>query len=247
MIRASRQFVLAFIVIFATADERMEVVENLESVFLRFYTGTTIDKYVDYSLDNARALQTKLIDDRRTVLYIHGFSEHLEKESVQTIVQAYLKRNDHNIIAVSYAELANESYTKVVMSTAPIGAALALVLDNMVQTGFDPEKLYIVGHSMGGQIAGYVGRKVSFQLSRITGLDPAGPLFNILVPHLSSSDARFVDIIHTDYGFYGIGRNTGTVDFFPNGGTRVQPGCPKNFTFYSTEGMHDASSKHRSG
>lgn len=70
----------------------------------------------------------------------------------------------------------------------------------------------------------------------LLGLDPAGPLFNIFEARLTSADARFVDIIHTDFGFYGIARNTGTVDFFPNGGHRVQPGCPKNFSFFSNEG-----------
>jgi hypothetical protein len=67
-------------------------------------------------------------------------------------------------------------------------------------------------------------------------LDPAGPFFNILEPRLSNSDARFVDIIHTDYGFYGIAATTGTVDFFPNNGHRVQAGCPLNATIYSKAG-----------
>lgn len=78
--------------------------------------------------------------------------------------------------------------------------------------------------------------KIYLKIFLRTGLDPAGPLFNFLEVHLSPSDARFVDIIHTDFGFYGISKNMGTVDFFPNGGRRIQPGCPKNFTFYSAEG-----------
>jgi len=72
-------------------------------------------------------------------------------------------------------------------------------------------------------------------------LDPAGPLYNFLQPHLSLSDARFVDIIHTDYGFYGIARTTGTVDFFPNGGERIQPGCPQHPKFYSKDGIYSFS------
>lgn len=65
---------------------------------------------------------------------------------------------------------------------------------------------------------------------RITGLDPAGPLFFLLsipiLDHLTSGDADFVDIIHADAGVYGQPVATGTADFWPNRGTRVQPGCP---------------------
>ncbi|XP_025155076.1 phospholipase A1 member A-like [Harpegnathos saltator] len=67
----------------------------------------------------------------------------------------------------------------------------------------------------------------------LEGLDPAGPNFNDY-PELclSSSDARFVDIIHTDQGYYGINLNRGTVDFFPNGGYRLQPGCQRALYIY---------------
>lgn len=35
-----------------------------------------------------------------------------------------------------------------------------------------------------------------------------------------------VDIIHTDAGIYGQPIATGTVDFWPNDGKTLQPGCP---------------------
>lgn len=70
-------------------------------------------------------------------------------------------------------------------------------------------------------------------------MDPAGPFFNLLEPRLSYTDARFVDIIHTDYGFFGIAVATGTVDFFPNGGRRLQFGCPLNASIYSEAGTSD--------
>ncbi|XP_032671804.1 pancreatic lipase-related protein 3-like isoform X2 [Odontomachus brunneus] len=162
MIRTSHQFVLAVVITYATAVGGVDIVGDLKNISLRFYFGTTMNEYTDYSLDNVNALQTKLINDRRTVLYIHGFTENLEKKSVHTIVQ---------------------------------------------------------------------------------GLDPAGPLFNVFEERLSLFDAHFVDIIHTDYGFYGISRNTGTLDFFPNGGRRLQPGCPQKFTFFSKE---EFCSHHRS-
>jgi len=39
-----------------------------------------------------------------------------------------------------------------------------------------------------------------------------------------------VDVIHTDAGLYGAPVTSGTVDFWPNGGRTLQPGCPpRNF------------------
>ncbi|KAH0954067.1 hypothetical protein HN011_009505 [Eciton burchellii] len=214
-----------------------------EGIFLRLYTGTTMDEYIDYDLDNSGMISSKIDKNKPTVLYIHGYTENLMRNSVKTVVQAYLKRNDHNVMGVDYGILANDSYISLVKNAPRIGADIAKALDEMVKSGFDSEKLHVVGHSMGGQIAGNIGRKVSFKIPRITGLDPAGPFFNILEPRLSNSDARFVDIIHTDYGFYGIAATTGTVDFFPNNGHRVQAGCPLNATIYSKA---DFCSHHRS-
>lgn len=64
-----------------------------------------------------------------------------------------------------------------------------------------------------------------------TGLDPAGPFFplNDTSSRLDTSDAEFVDVIHTDSGDLGgnelgMEEPIGHVDFYPNGGAD-QPGC----------------------
>lgn len=64
---------------------------------------------------------------------------------------------------------------------------------------------------------------------RITALDPAFPGFYPAVntKALSKSDAQFVDVIHTDALWYGAPYSTGTVDFWPNSGRALQPGCPR--------------------
>lgn len=41
---------------------------------------------------------------------------------------------------------------------------------------------------------------------------------------LSSDDANYVEIIHTNAGVYGFSTPIGTYDFYPNGGT-LQNGC----------------------
>lgn len=46
--------------------------------------------------------------------------------------------------------------------------------------------------------------------------------------HLASTDAEFVDVIHTDGGVFGFPIALGDVDFFPNGGFPAQPGCRIN-------------------
>lgn len=65
---------------------------------------------------------------------------------------------------------------------------------------------------------------------RITGLDPAGPLFGFPIEvasnyRLSTADASHVDVIHTNDGLAGIAEEIGTADYYPNGGGPVQPGC----------------------
>lgn len=71
-------------------------------------------------------------------------------------------------------------------------------------------------------------KEKSRELCRITGLDPAGPGFNPEVykyfKHISSKDAKFVDIIHTNAGVYGTSAKSGSADFYPNGGFSM-PGC----------------------
>lgn len=91
--------------------------------------------------------------------------------------------------------------------------------------------VHIVGHSLGAHIAGYVGDNASRKLGRITGLDPARPAFEIpylrdIEDRLDSTDASFVDVIHTCAGGAGFLRPIGHADFYPNGGTFRQPGCP---------------------
>lgn len=57
------------------------------------------------------------------------------------------------------------------------------------------------------------------------GLDPAAVGFPLesLDTRLDTTDADFVDVIHTDIAFINA---TGHADFYPNGGLAPQPGCP---------------------
>lgn len=95
-------------------------------------------------------------------------------------------------------------------------------------------KIEIVGHSLGAQLAAAAAVELILcknKLKRITGLDPAGPGFQVLAPflicgpNLNAGLAELVIIIHSDGGNYGTPLKLGTVDISLNCGCRNQPGC----------------------
>lgn len=104
------------------------------------------------------------------------------------------------------------------------------------------DKVHLIGHSLGAHITGYAGytlqKDFSLTAGRISGLDPAEPFFKDVDPivRLDPSDAKYVDIYHTDAksfvrGGLGIQQSVGHVDFFPNGGFD-NPGCGQGMTDY---------------
>lgn len=70
---------------------------------------------------------------------------------------------------MDYGKIANNSYINVAANVPRVGDVLAKALDQMKEAGFDTKRLHIVAHSMGSQVAGFIGRKVNFRIPRITG------------------------------------------------------------------------------
>lgn len=90
------------------------------------------------------------------------------------------------------------------------------------------QSIHLIGHSLGAHAAGFAGSFTSARVSRISGLDPALPGFEITAGpelRLDPTDAEFVDVIHTCGGVLGFYEPLGHVDFYPNGGVPSQPGC----------------------
>lgn len=117
-----------------------------------------------------------------------------------------------------------------------LGELVAQTLVVLFDAGLPIETFHLVSHSLGSHLSGFIGRNVisitngRYTLPRITCLDPAGPLWygiNIFASPVSRRDARFVDVIHTDRNRFGAPVSTGTVDFYPNDGAGIQPGCSR--------------------
>ncbi|XP_045513100.1 pancreatic lipase-related protein 2-like isoform X2 [Pieris brassicae] len=106
----------------------------------------------------------------------------------------------------------------------PVGKHVAEVLAILTRSGLDPTKVELLGFSLGGQTVSYIAKNFQVltgrNISRITALEPAGPCFRTLGPteRLESTNADFVQVIHTNIDGYGMANRMGHVDFYVNGG-----------------------------
>jgi len=104
-------------------------------------------------------------------------------------------------------------------------------------------QVHLIGFCLGANVAGKAGNVVRTEIKRkvgrITGLDPAGPLFGKEIGHiLNKLDADAVDVIHTNAGRFGIAQSIGDTDFWVNSkywdngiirGAQVQQACVSKF------------------
>lgn len=171
------------------------------------------------------------IDASKPVIFlIHGWGGNADIDYIHVIKEAYIKRYDCNIISVNYETYAAANYQTAYCFVPAIGLNIAQFICNMSLTlNISLLDLHVVGHSLGGQVAGHTGsstQKICGKLGRITALDPAGPLYQdvAIANRLDKSDAKFVDVIHTNQGEFGYIGDCGHVDFYPNCGY-LQPGC----------------------
>ncbi|GJQ71265.1 hypothetical protein Trydic_g11004 [Trypoxylus dichotomus] len=154
----------------------------------------------------------------------HGLAGSSSLDWYRSLAKAYMAMN-YNVIAVDWARYAFSGYVKAISMTQKIGSSIGELIINVTKIFDVPvEDIHIIGHSLGGHIAGFSGKYIynnlAKKIGRITGLDPAGPLYNYVpnTKRLSTEDALFVDILHTNAGVLGILPSIGHMDFYPDGG-----------------------------
>ncbi|XP_068081171.1 uncharacterized protein [Anabrus simplex] len=167
---------------------------------------------------------------------VHGFGSSCSHIWVYEMRSALMAVEDCNVICVDWEAGATvPNYVRAAANTRLVGKQLAMLLEGLKKNLDVPyEKMHLIGFSLGAHVAGFAGSELK-NISRITGLDPAGPLFESQDPRarLDSSDAKFVDVIHSNgenliLGGLGSWQPMGHVDFYPNGG-RMQKGCSNLF------------------
>ncbi|XP_069720832.1 lipase member H isoform X5 [Phaenicophaeus curvirostris] len=139
---------------------------------------------------------------KKTTFIIHGY--RLTGSApvwIPDLVQLLLSVEDMNVIVVDW----NQGATTLIYSHAAgnckrVAEVLKKLIDEMLVDGASLDSLHMIGVSLGAHISGFVGQMFDGALGRITGLDPAGPLYRGKPPseRLDPTDAQFVDVIHSD-------------------------------------------------
>lgn len=170
---------------------------------------------------------TNFQSDRPTKLIIHGYLANRFHSAIAPLKNAYMATGNVNLLVVDWQQGAFQLYDKSRSLVPFVGQRVAEILSLVLRAhAVDMADVHVIGHSLGAHIAGNVGRYFDGKLGRITGLDPALPLFLRNSPDsLTRKDASFVDCIHTCGGLLGEVWTRGDVDFYPNSGLPSQPGC----------------------
>ncbi|XP_012221736.2 uncharacterized protein [Linepithema humile] len=167
-----------------------------------------------------------------TKVIVHGFGSNCKYLWVYDMKAALMSVQDCNIVCVDWGPgSAVPNYVRAAANTRLVGRQLAKLIRSL---DVPLEKVHLIGFSLGAHVAGFAGAELG-NVSRITGLDPAGPLFESQDPRarLDATDANFVDVIHSNgeqliLGGLGSWQPMGHVDYYPNGG-KMQSGCSNIF------------------
>lgn len=212
--------------------------------------ATDSKKYEVLSLGSDEIFSSTFKKDADTIFLIHGWQSDGDQNwpmgAVDNFMDFYPEMNTITVDWRGGSKLLD--YPQSASNTQVVGRQVAILARKLIESGLleSGANIKIAGHSLGGQIAGYAGKYFQTitggeKLAQITGLDPAGPMFqlpdlimngpDINKIHIWKNDADFVDIIHTTAGYsltngnLGMATSVGHADFFPNGGNKDQPGC----------------------
>ncbi|XP_025159613.1 uncharacterized protein LOC105190890 isoform X3 [Harpegnathos saltator] len=169
---------------------------------------------------------TNFVAKLATKIIIHGYNSDMQLDYLVDIRNEYLKKGGYNIIAVDWHRLAAAPcYPMAVHNVPHVGDCLAQMIERLKDYG--ATDIHVIGFSLGAHVPAFAANALRpYRLPRITGLDPAMPLFVTVNKDekLDASDAEFVDVLHTNAFIQGKIEASGHIDFYMNGGVN-QPGC----------------------
>jgi hypothetical protein len=169
---------------------------------------------------------TNFVATSPTKIIVHGYNSDMQLDYLVIMRNEYLRKGSYNLIAVDWHRLAMAPCYPVAVHNVPhVGDCLAQLVQRLRDYG--ATDIHVIGFSLGAHVPAFTANALRpYQLTRITGLDPAMPLFITVDKDekLDASDAEFVDVLHTNAFIQGKIEPSGHIDFYMNGGIS-QPGC----------------------
>lgn len=137
------------------------------------------------------------------------------QDMINSLLDADIK-GTASVIIVDWGGGSSPPYHQAVANIRLVGAITAHIVHMVYEELKLPnlDKVHMMGHSLGAHTCGYTGytlqKDFGLMLGRITGMDPAEPLFAGTDPivRLDRNDAKFVDVIHTDALPFSSGGNS---------------------------------------
>ncbi|XP_059473841.1 pancreatic triacylglycerol lipase-like [Neocloeon triangulifer] len=210
-------------------ESRADVTDPYTQITFHLYTRSNRNTAQQIWVDNLNGAPFDAA--KPTKFIIHGFTDDGFTEWAINMKNSFLDQGDVNVICVDWSEPAQGPlYNEARANVDPTGAYVAQMHSYLASFGHNVGNTHCIGHSLGAHVCGFSGKYATGTLGRVTGMDPALPLFDIDFPEnrLSDTDAAYVDVIHSCGGWLGFEKPLGHSDFYPNGGSFVQPGCEGN-------------------
>lgn len=196
------------------------------SFFLYTRKNLMMGQQVHVNDTGSNLLVTNFEPDDPTKIIVHGYNSDMQLDSLVDIRREYLKKAPTNVISVDWHRLAaGPCYPAAVQNVPHVGQCLAQLIDRLKDYG--ARDIHVIGFSLGAHVPAYSANHLRpYKVPRITGLDPAMPLFITVTndEKLDAEDADFVDVFHTNAFVQGKVEQSGHIDFYMNGGIN-QPGC----------------------
>ncbi|XP_061601273.1 inactive pancreatic lipase-related protein 1-like isoform X2 [Cololabis saira] len=206
-----------------------------DEIGTRFLLFTTKNRYYQDIKPDESIEVSNYSGRRKTRFVIPGYLVKGDEDWPQIMCKAVVQKENVNCIAIEWKRGVKTGFTQAVHNARVVAAQVeSMITFLMGKYNQKAESFHIIGHCLGAHAAGEVGSRIP-GLARISGLDPTEPYFqgtNASV-RLDTSDATFVDVIHTDGLSFrskrglGMTESVGHIDFYPNGG-ELMPGCSSN-------------------
>lgn len=192
------------------SDDYIGIRKDFEMIFFtrNNQNGQVIREYEPNS-------NVQLIGNKEVRVLIPGYKCY--NISLDFIKDEYLIKADLNIIILKWIRelIPTPAYLYHVKTRV-----LNFLKNNlMASNNVEPKQIVLIGHGIGAHIAGDVGRSLApLKFRAIIGLDPVWMYFedDTTNKRISSSDASYVEVIHSSAGLVGFEERLGYSDFFLN-------------------------------